>query len=89
LQQIADSVLLEWALTAALCIYQFRDCCVQITDGVARKGADEPAPGNQSEREFVRPPDADVLGGPEFRDEFPDLGGIGLGDGEFLKGIPD
>jgi hypothetical protein len=24
-----------------------------------------------------------------FRDEFPDLGGIGLGYGEFLKGVPD
>ena len=35
--EITDSVLvlLERALTAALCISQFRNGCVQMTDGVA------------------------------------------------------
>lgn len=87
--KIGNCVLLEWALTAALCCSQFRDCRVQITDGVARKGPDEPAPGNQGKREFVRPPYADVLAGPELRDEFPDQGRISLGKEKFLNGVPD
>ena len=87
--EIADRVLLEWALTAVFCISQFRNPGVQIGDSVAGKGPDEPAPAHESKREFVRPPGADVLAGPEFRDEFPDLGGINLGDGKFLKSVPD
>jgi len=87
--KIGNRVLLEWALTAALRCSQFRDCRVQITDGVAREWPDEPAPGYQGKRKFVRSPDADVLAGPEFRDEFPDLGSISLSEGKSFKGVPD
>lgn len=84
--EVADGVLLEWLLTAALCISQLWDCCVQVTDGVVSIRPDEPAPGNQREGELVRPPRADVLAGPEFCNKFPDLGGIDRRDGEVQKG---
>ena len=84
--EIADGVLLEWLLTAALCSSQLRDCSVKITDGVVGKRPDEPAPGDQREGELVRPPCADVLAGPEFCNEFPDLGGIDRRDSKVLKG---
>ena len=84
--EVTDGVLFEWRLTAALCSSQLRDCSVQITDGIVCKRTDEPAPGNEREGEFVCPTGADVLAGPEFCNEFPDLGGINRRDGEILKG---
>jgi len=68
------------------CSLQFSIQGLPRTDGVAREWPDEPAQGNQGKRVFVCPPDADVIAGPEFRDEFPDPGSISLGVGEFLKG---
>lgn len=84
--EIADGVLFKWRLTAALCISQLRDCSIKITDGVVCKRPDEPAPGDEREGELVCTPGADVLAGPEFCNEFPDLGGINRRDGEILKG---
>jgi len=84
--EIADGVLLEWLLTAALCISHLRDCCVKIANGVVSERPDEPAPGYQREGELVRTTGADVLAGPEFCNEFPDLGGIDCRDGKALKG---
>jgi hypothetical protein len=84
--EIADGVLLEWFLTAALCISQLRDCSEHVTEGVVRIRPDEPALGYQREGKFVRPPGADVLAGTEFCNEFPDLGGIDRRDGKVLKG---
>ena len=41
---------------------------------------------DECEGEFVRPPGTDVLAGPEFCNEFPDLGGINRRDGEISEG---
>lgn len=87
--EIADCVLLEWLLTAALCISQLRDCSVQVADGVVGKRPDEPAPGNEREGELVRPTGADVLAGQELCNEFQDPGGIDRRYGEVLKGSLD
>lgn len=84
--EIADGVLFEWRFTAALCTSQLRDCSVEISNGIVCKRTDEPAPGDEREGEFVCPTGADVLAGPEFCNEFPDLGGINRRDGEILKG---
>ncbi|MFA5002262.1 MAG: hypothetical protein WC502_04710 [Methanolinea sp.] len=73
--EVADGVLLEWLLTAALWSSQLRDYSEQIGNGVAGIWSDKPAPGDQRKGEFVRPPGTDVLTGPEFCDKFPDLDG--------------
>jgi hypothetical protein len=87
--EVADGVLFEWSLTLALCISQFRDCSIEIADEVVCKRPDEPSPGDEREGEFVCPPGADVLAGPEFCNEFPDLGGIDRRDGKISKGFLD
>jgi hypothetical protein len=41
--KIADGILFEWLLTAALCISQLKDCSVKIADSVAGIGPVEMA----------------------------------------------
>jgi len=56
---------------AVFSIFQFRNPGIQITDGAAGKGPDEPAPAHVRKRAFVRPPGADILAGPGVPRQIP------------------
>lgn len=76
-------------MTSSAFFSPFRYCSVEITDGVVCIRPDEPAPVEERKGEFVCPTGTDVLAGPEFCNEFPDLGGINRRDSKIFKGFLD